>query len=131
MMGTNALKNCRGKVIFRILTLSPIGYNVQTPNLPNCHLRLQTDSLRLPSSSHDSSGRQRHKTHFLGHFMRVMQGVLPFGEHPPLFIAGQATGEPGGQSAAPNPNARQGHGGQMQRIQGRSLLCDCPKELKI
>lgn len=57
--------------------------------------------------------------------------MLPFREHPPLFVAGQPAGEPGRQRAAADPDARKGHGGEMQRIEGRGLLCHCPKELKI
>lgn len=63
--------------------------------------------------------------------MGVVQGVLPLREHPPLFIAGQPTGEPGGEGAAPNPYACQGHGGHMQRVQGRGPSGHGPEELEV
>lgn len=63
--------------------------------------------------------------------MGVMQGMLPLREHPPLLIAGQATSEPWREGAAPDPNARKGHGGQMQGVEGRGLPRHSPKELKV
>lgn len=63
--------------------------------------------------------------------MGVVQGMLPLREHPPLFIAGQSASEPGREGAAPDPNACQGHGGQVQRVEGRGPPCHGPKELKV
>lgn len=60
-----------------------------------------------------------------------MQRMLPFREHPPLFIAGQSASEPRREGAASDPNARERHGGEMQRVEGRGLLRHCPEELKI
>lgn len=63
--------------------------------------------------------------------MRVVQGMLPLREHPPLLVAGQPAGEPGGEGAAADANARQGHGGQVQRVEGGGPPRHSPKELEV